>query len=596
MKKIIASISEFWKLVDQNNAVDGNDLPTPIADMHGTVVEQKDDIVDLVDSDVISITNDDVVFKLVRQYSKLQNAFSIENLVNLKSACPQALKQPDIDELKDISFMEACKLGFRTVARAASAAALPKVDRTPKIHHQKLFINNEFVDAADGSCFNVINPSTGDVIAEVANASVKDVNKAVKAAKDAFRLGSEWRRMDPCKRGELMNKLADLLERDRAYLAALESYDNGKPFKDAYNIDLPHLIGVLRYFAGWPDKINGKVLANAGDFFAYTRREPVGVVGQIIPWNFPLVLFIWKVAPALACGNTVVIKVDEHTPLTGLYTAKLIQEAGFPPGVVNILAGDGPNCGGSIVKHPDVDKVSFTGSTQVSGKSPNIVFDDADLESAVEWSHFALFFNQGQCCCAGSRTYVQEKIYDDFVQKSVERAKRRAVGDPFDDNTEQGPQIGQEQMDKILRLIDSGKKSGSKLLTGGKRVGDRGFYIEPTVFADVHDHMEIAREEIFGPVMQILKFKTIDEVIERANDSDYGLAASIFTRDLDKGIVVSNGLRAGSVWVNCYDNFDPTTPFGGFKQSGIGRERSEYAIDSYTEVKNVTIKISQRNS
>ncbi|CAF3608700.1 unnamed protein product [Adineta steineri] len=507
--------------------------------------------------------------------------------------------------------------GLRLTTRAASASAQPKlvIDRKPQVKFQKLFINNQFVDASSGSTFEVINPATGDVITEVADASEKDVDRAVKAAKDAFRLGSEWRRMDPAARGQLLYKLADLMERDRAYLAALETLNNGKPFKDSYNVDIPHCISVLRYYAGWPDKMNGKVLPVAGDFFSYTRREPVGVVGQIIPWNFPMILLCWKIGPSVATGCTTVIKLDEHTPLTGLYTAKLIEEAGFPPGVVNIISGDGPHCGASLVKHPDVHKISFTGSTQVGkligieaaklvkrttlelgGKSPNIVFADCDLDTAVEMSHFALFFNQGQCCCAGSRTYVEEKIYDEFVQRSIERTKRRKVGDPFDESTEQGPQISHEQMDKIIDLIESGKKNGAKLLVGGKREGDKGFFVQPTLFADVEDDHRIAREEIFGPVMQILKFKTVEEVIERANDSDYGLAASVFSKDLDKSIVVSNGLRAGSVWVNTYDNFDPVAPFGGFKQSGLGREKSEYSLDSYSETKCVTIKISQRNS
>jgi aldehyde dehydrogenase (NAD+) len=513
---------------------------------------------------------------------------------------------------------QAFNYGFRLTKRAASVVAAQEQvvgNRNPDVKHQKLFINNEFVNASNGSVFEVLNPSTGDVIAEVADASEKDVDKAVKASKEAFRLGSEWRRMDPAARGALLYKLADLFERDRPYLAALETLNNGKPFKDSYNGDIPHCVAALRYYAGWPDKMNGKVLPIGGDFFSYTRREPVGIVGQIIPWNFPMILLCWKIGPAVATGCTTIIKLDEHTPLTGLYAAKLIQEAGFPPGVINILSGDGPHCGASLVKHPDVDKIAFTGSTQVGkiigaetaklvkrttlelgGKSPNIVFADCDLETAVEMSHFALFFNQGQCCCAGSRTYVEEKIYDEFVQRSVERAKRRKVGDPFDESTEQGPQISQEQMDKILDLIQSGQRHGAKLQIGGQREGDKGFFVQPTVFSDVHDHHQIAREEIFGPVMQILKFKSIDEVIERANDSDYGLAASVFTNDLDKAIVVSNGLRAGSVWVNTYDNFDPAAPFGGFKQSGVGREKSEYSLDSYTETKCVTIKISQRNS
>jgi aldehyde dehydrogenase (NAD+) len=336
------------------------------------------------------------------------------------------------------------------------------------------------------------------------------------------------------------------------------------------------------------------------------------VVGQIIPWNFPLLMQAWKLAPALATGNTVVLKPAEQTPLTALRVGELIVEAGFPEGVVNILPGYGPTAGAALAWHMDVDKVAFTGSTEVGhlimeaaaktnlkrvtlelgGKSPNIVFADADMDQAIEGAHFALFFNQGQCCCAGSRLFVEAKAYDEFVEKSVARARKRTVGDPFDPKTEQGPQVDDAQFDKVMGYIEAGKREGATLLTGGNRVGTRGFFIEPTIFADVKDDMKIAREEIFGPVMTIMKFNDIEEVVERANRTEYGLAAAVWTRDVGKAHAIANRVRAGTVWVNCYDVFDAAAPFGGFKQSGIGRELGEYGLQQYTEIKTVTVKLS----
>ena len=489
-------------------------------------------------------------------------------------------------------------------------------DNTPKVLYTQIFINNEWKDAASGKTFPTTNPCNGDKISDVAEGDKADVDLAVKAAREAFKLGSPWRTMDASERGRLLNKLADLIERDREYLARLETLDNGKPYKDSFNIDLPLTIKCYRYYAGWSDKIHGKTIPTDGSVFTFTRHEPVGVVGQIIPWNFPLLMQAWKLAPALCCGNTVVLKVAEQTPLTALYVASLIKEAGFPPGVVNVIPGYGPTAGAAISSHPNVDKVAFTGSTEVGhliqqaagasnlkrvtlelgGKSPNIVFADADLDYAVETSHFALFFNQGQCCCAGSRCFVEESVYDEFVRKSVERAKKRKVCNPLDDDCEQGPQVDQEQFDKILGLIESGKKEGAKLECGGKRTGDKGFFVEPTVFTDVKDNMRIAQEEIFGPVMQIMKFKTIDEVIQRANNTTYGLAASVFTKNLDKALMLAQGIRAGTVWINCYDVLEAQAPFGGFKQSGNGRELGEYGLQQYSEVKTVTIKMPQKNS
>jgi len=376
-------------------------------------------------------------------------------------------------------------------------------------------------------------------------------------------------------------------------------------------VDVAATVACFRYFAGWADKIHGKTIPIDGEYFCYTRHEPVGVVGQIIPWNFPMLMLAWKLAPALATGNTVVMKPAEQTPLSALRIGELIVEAGYPEGVVNLLPGFGPTAGAAIARHMDVDKVAFTGSTEVGhlimeaaaksnlkrvtlelgGKSPNIVFADTNLDEAVEGAHFGLFFNHGQCCCAGSRVFVEEKIYDQFVEKSGVRARNRTVGDPFDPKTEQGPQIDQAQFDKVMGYIDAGRHEGATLVCGGDRVGDRGYFIQPTVFADVQDNMTIAKEEIFGPVMSVIPFKSVDEVVTRANRTEYGLAAAVWTRDIQKAHSIANSLRAGTVWVNCYNVLDTRAPFGGFKQSGIGRELGEYGLQQYTEVKTVTVKL-----
>jgi len=486
----------------------------------------------------------------------------------------------------------------------------------PEIKFTQIFINNEWVDSVSGKTFPTINPATGAVICQVQEGDKADVEKAVKAARDAFKLGSEWRTMDASKRGVLMNKLADLMERDRVYLASLESLDNGKPYQDAFNIDLSLTIKCLRYYAGWADKTHGKTIPVDGSFLSYTRHEPVGVCGQIIPWNFPLLMQAWKLGPALATGNTVVMKLAEQTPLSGLAVAALVKEAGFPAGVVNIIPGYGPTAGAAIAEHMDVDKVAFTGSTEVGhiiqkaaggsnlkkvtlelgGKSPLIVMDDADIDFAVETAHFALFFNQGQCCCAGSRLMVQEGIYEEFVKKATDRAKRRTVGDPFSSGTEQGPQVDEEQFKKVLGYIQSGVAEGACLRAGGGKYGDTGYFVQPTVFSDVTDDMKICKEEIFGPVQIIQKFKTMDEVLERANNNSYGLAAAVFTKDIGNAVYMSNSLRAGTVWVNCYDVLEAQVPFGGYKMSGVGRELGEYGLEAYTEVKTVTISIPQKNS
>lgn len=492
------------------------------------------------------------------------------------------------------------------------STVLTDTQSTHGLHMQtKILIDNKWVDSISGKTFETINPATGDVVASVAEADAADVDVAVKAARKAFHAKAPWRRMSASERGKLLNKLADLIEENMDELATLESIDNGKPKHVALAADLPLVIACYRYYAGWADKIQGKTIPVNGDYFCYTRHEPVGVVGQIIPWNFPLLMQAWKLAPALACGNTVVMKTAEQTPLTALRVGELILEAGFPQGVVNILPGYGPTAGAALARHMDVDKIAFTGSTEVGhlimkaaaetnlkrvtlelgGKSPNIVLADADMSQAVEGSHFALFFNQGQCCCAGSRVFVEEKVYDEFVERSTERAKRRRVGNPMDKITEQGPQVDNDQFTKVLSYVDAGKREGARLMCGGERVGDRGYFVAPTVFADVKDEMKIAQEEIFGPVMSILKFKDMDDLIERANKTIYGLAAAVWTRDISNAHYIANNVRAGTVWVNCFDVFDAGAPFGGFKQSGIGRELGEYGLQQYSEIKTVTVKL-----
>ncbi len=490
------------------------------------------------------------------------------------------------------------------------ATATSVMEPNIKISAAKLLINGKWTDAVSGKTFPTINPSTGDAITQVAEADAADVDKAVAAARAAFEKGP-WRKMSASQRGLLLHRLADLIEKNMDELAQLEALDNGKPYKVALTADLPLVIACYRYYAGWADKIQGKTIPVQGRYFCYTKHEPVGVVAQIIPWNFPLLMQAWKLGPALATGCTVVMKPAEQTPLSALRVGELALEAGFPEGVINLLPGYGPTAGAALARHMDVDKVAFTGSTEVGhlimkaaaetnlkrvtlelgGKSPNIIFADADMDKAVEGAHFALFFNQGQCCCAGSRTFVEESCYDEFVARSVERAKKRTVGNPFDKNTEQGPQVDQEQFNKVMGYIEAGKKEKANLVAGGGRVGNKGYFIEPTVFADVQDNMKIAQEEIFGPVMSILKFKDTSEVVERANKSLFGLAAAVWTKDISKAHAIADSVRAGTVWVNCYDVFDAAAPFGGFKQSGIGRELGEYGLANYTEVKTVTIKL-----
>jgi aldehyde dehydrogenase (NAD+) len=478
----------------------------------------------------------------------------------------------------------------------------------PEVKDQPLFIDGQRRGSASGKTFPTLNPATGETICQVAEGDRADIDLAVQAARKALESGP-WHSMDAAERGRLLLRLADLVESQSRELAALESLNSGKLFTDALG-DVQGAANTLRYYAGWADKVEGRTLPVRGNFLSYTLRQPVGVVGQIIPWNFPLLMLAWKWGPALACGNTVVLKPAEQTPLTALRMAELSLEAGFPPGVVNVVNGYGETAGAALVAHPGVDKIAFTGHVdtakiiqkaaadtlkrvtfELGGKSPNVVFADADLNTAVAGAFHAIYFHGGQCCTAGSRLFVEDRIHGEFVDRLAEMARKRKLGDPLQPGTEQGPQVSQEQLDKILGYVELGQQQGARLLTGGHRAGDRGFFVEPTIFDRVRDDMAIARDEIFGPVVSVLSFKKTEEVIQRANDTSYGLAAAIWTKDLDKAHLFARRVKAGTVWVNCYHVVDTTTPFGGFKMSGQGRENGEAALEHYTELKTVTIKL-----
>ncbi|KAA8651267.1 hypothetical protein EYZ11_006783 [Aspergillus tanneri] len=471
-----------------------------------------------------------------------------------------------------------------------------------------LFINNEFVKGVEGKTFETINPTNEKVITSVYEATEKDVDIAVAAARKAFE--GSWRKVTPTERGRLLTKLADLMERDSDILASIDSLDNGKALTMA-KVDVANGSGCIRYYGGWSDKIHGQTIDTNPDTLVYTRHEPIGVCGQIIPWNFPILMWSWKIGPAVAAGNTVVLKTAEQTPLSGLYLAKLVKEAGFPPGVINIISGFGRVAGAAISSHMDVDKVAFTGSTlvgrtilqaaaksnlkkvtlELGGKSPNIVFDDADIDNAISWSNFGIFYNHGQCCCAGSRVLVQEGIHDKFVARFKERAAQNKLGNPFEQDTFQGPQVSKIQFDRIMEYINHGKQSGATVAVGGERHGNEGYFIQPTVFTDVTNDMKIAQEEIFGPVVTVQKFKDEEEAIKISNSTSYGLAAAVHTTNVNTAIRVSNALRAGTVWINNYNLISFQAPFGGFKESGIGRELGSYALENYTQVKAIHYRL-----
>mmetsp|Transcript_13368 Transcript_13368/g.24908 ORF Transcript_13368/g.24908 Transcript_13368/m.24908 type:complete len:504 (+) Transcript_13368:88-1599(+) len=503
------------------------------------------------------------------------------------------------------------------MAEPVAKKAKTETNGTNGKHYQtELFINGKFVKAKSGKTFPTIDPHTEKVIAEVQWAGQEDVNDAVNAAEEAFKT---WKKSNGADRRDLLLKLADLVEKNRKELAELESIDNGKPVSVADTVDIMFVIECYRYYAGWADKIQGKTIKptqSSSEIFSFTWHDPVGVCGAIIPWNFPLLMQAWKFAPALAMGCTVVMKLSEKTPLSGLRVCELIQEAGFPPGVVNVLNGDGATTGDFIARHPRIRKVAFTGSTgvgkrivkaasesnlkkvtlELGGKSPLIVHKDADLDQAALAAHIGLFVNMGQCCCASSRIFVHEEIKEKFEAKILEHAK----GVRFEGSPGAGPIplwaiIDKVQFNKVLGYIQKGKEQGARLLIGGGREGETGFVVKPTVFADVTDEMTIAKEEIFGPVLQLLTFTDLKDAITRANDSEYGLAAGIMTRDTGTAISVASELEAGTVWINCYNQFDLACPFGGFKESGWGREKGEYAIDNYTEVKCVMMPMDCKN-
>ncbi|KAI0007139.1 aldehyde dehydrogenase [Xylariaceae sp. FL0662B] len=472
-----------------------------------------------------------------------------------------------------------------------------------------LFINNEWVSSRSGETIETVNPFDETPIAKVQAADAEDVDKAVAAARAAFK-SPAWRGLTAHQRGALLFKLADLFERDQHILATIDAWDNGKPYREARDLDVDETISVLRYYAGWADKVFGQTIETDDKKFAYTLHEPIGVCGQIVPWNYPIMMIGWKLGPALACGNTIVLKAAEQTPLSALYIANLIKEVGIPPGVVNVINGYGRTAGAALAGHLGVDKIAFTGSTgtgraimkaasinlknitlETGGKSPLIVFDDADLDQAVKWSYVGIMSNQGQICTSTSRIYVQEPIYDKFLQQFKEYTEKKVrSGSQFDEDVNHGPQISKAQQERIFSYVASAKSEGGRLLLGGK-ISDKGYFVEPTIFADMNNNMRAVREEIFGPFVVIQSFKEEEEVIEKANDTEYGLGAALFTRDVVKAHKVAARIEAGMVWVNSSQDHHFGVPFGGYKQSGIGRELGQYALSAYTTIKAVHVNL-----
>jgi aldehyde dehydrogenase (NAD+)/phenylacetaldehyde dehydrogenase len=477
----------------------------------------------------------------------------------------------------------------------------------------RLFINGEWTGAVAGKQFTTVNPATGESLTDVAEGDVADIDSAVAAARAAFRSDS-WRRMDAADRGAILWRMADIIEKRGDALARIEVLDNGKPIREA-QIDVRQSIDALRYYAGWSTKLHGATIPVRGNMLNYTLREPVGVVGAIIPWNFPLLMAVWKIAPALACGNTVVLKPAEQTPLSALELAAIGAEAGLPPGVLNVVTGFGETAGAALVAHADVDKIAFTGSTAVGriimreaagtlkkislelgGKSPNIVLADADVQAAARGAFSAIFYNTGQCCTAGSRLLVHESVKDQLLSALVDRAGKMQPGDPLDSKTRFGPLISQEQLDRVLGYVEKGRAEGAELVAGGARAPyggeERGFWLQPTVFDGVQPDHVIATEEIFGPVLSVLSFSDEDEALALANRSVYGLAAGVWTQNVKKAHRFARDLEAGTVWINTYHPGDAASPFGGYKQSGFGRELGEYSLDLYTQIKSVWVDLN----
>jgi betaine-aldehyde dehydrogenase len=492
------------------------------------------------------------------------------------------------------------------------STAQSTASNTPRKY--QLLIDGQWVDAESGKTFTTPNPATGETLAEVAEGDKADIDKAVKAARKAFE--GKWGKMSARDRGRLLFKLSQLIEEHSEELAALETADNGKPIRESAYVDLPQVVENFEYFAGYATKIDGETISVPGQMFNYTLREPIGVCGQIIPWNFPLLMAAWKLAPALAAGNTVVLKPAEQTPVNAMELGKLIQEAGFPDGVVNIVPGFGETAGAALASHTDIDKIAFTGSTDVGkiiahaaadnltkvslelgGKAPNIVFADADIEQAVNGAMMGIFFNQGQVCCAGSRLFLAEEIKDEFLEKFSAKASKVKVGDPMDKATQMGPQVSDEQLCRIKSYVDIAREEGATVLTGGESPqleGDfqKGFFFQPTIFSEVNNQMRVAQEEIFGPVTSVITFKDEDELIKQANETIYGLSAGIWTRDIVRAHRFAKEVHAGTIWINTFNMFNAAVPFGGYKQSGYGREMGKHALELYTQVKSVWVDLS----
>ena len=483
---------------------------------------------------------------------------------------------------------------------------------TAAIEQKKLLINNEWREASGGKTMEVVNPATEDVIAHVASADRNDVDAAVQAARAA--LDGPWGTMSARERGRLVSRLADRLLERADEVARLETLHNGKPIFESRQIEIPAAAECFEYYAGWADKVMGETIPVKGNYFTYTLREPLGVVAAIVPWNFPLLLAAWKVAPALACGNTVILKPASQTPLTALALGEIAVDVGLPPGVLNVITGPGSTVGQAIVEHPGIDKIAFTGDTstgksimksaadtlkkitlELGGKSPNIVLPDADLDAALRGATMGIFYGKGEVCAAGSRLLVDKTIKDQFMQKLAARASKMVAGDPMDPRTRYGALASKKQLETVQRYVDTAKREGASLVAGGGRADigtGRGYFFQPTVFDNVTPDMTIAREEIFGPVLATIEFSDLDEAIARANDSQYGLAAAVWTRDIKKAHYVARKLQAGTVWVNTYNVYDTAAPFGGYKASGFGREMSAHAIDHYTQIKSVWVDLN----